>query len=828
MSGNQAQIGAGGGNSGGGGGGSAEQQQQHTPPQIIASGATATSSSSADAVNMAADSSPRESGDDSEDESEILEESPCGRWLKRREEVDQRDIPGIDCVHLAMDTEEGVEVVWNELQYSSIQELKSQEEKMRQVFDNLLQLDHQNIVKFHRYWTDIQNPERPRVIFITEFMSSGSLKQFLKRTKRNSKRLPLEAWRRWCTQILSALNYLHSCVPPIIHGNLTCDSIFIQHNGLVKIGTVVPDAVHHSIRQQQQHKAVEHGALHFMAPEYGAVRQLTAAVDIYAFGMCALEMAALEIQNSEPNTTIHEETILRTINSLENDLQRDLIYKCLRRNRSERPKASDLLFHPLLFEVHSLKLLAAHCLIFSSSNRTMFSETVIDGMMQRYNRPEVIMAYVKFSRNPEATEDEQQQEYRLSDVPSADKLEKFVEDVKYGVYPLTAFSGKKPPHFRSRAASPERADSVKSATPEPVDIESRRIVNMMCSVKKLKEGSNDILMTILLRMDDKMNRQLSCEVTETDTASDLTQDLVRLGFVHIEDQEKIQALLEETLRSTFSEGGAAFGEYGAQERTFSATINEQLQQQLGGGGSSTVGTGAGGVASGVATAAAIIPQQQTLQQPATTTTSLTNNPAGVNMTTMQQMERNWSVADSDAVGGAAAAAMMMRAHNPTQINSTMSSPLPPNAAVATATLGLTGTVTVPMVASDPLAGHVMYVPHEQLQQIHATHHQQQHHSHPNTQQQMSPPQQQQMHQQHIDPSMLSMDVTDSGNVSHHHPQQQQQHQQQYMNPVTVSMATNSPAMYAPPPHLTNMSVAHSPQTNATPAASFASPSTTIN
>lgn len=25
--------------------------------------------------------------DDSEDESEILEESPCGRWAKRREEV---------------------------------------------------------------------------------------------------------------------------------------------------------------------------------------------------------------------------------------------------------------------------------------------------------------------------------------------------------------------------------------------------------------------------------------------------------------------------------------------------------------------------------------------------------------------------------------------------------------------------------------------------------------------------------------------------------------------------------------------------------------------
>lgn len=30
--------------------------------------------------------------DDSDEESEILEESPCGRWLKRREEVSVFDI----------------------------------------------------------------------------------------------------------------------------------------------------------------------------------------------------------------------------------------------------------------------------------------------------------------------------------------------------------------------------------------------------------------------------------------------------------------------------------------------------------------------------------------------------------------------------------------------------------------------------------------------------------------------------------------------------------------------------------------------------------------
>ncbi|XP_017465891.1 PREDICTED: nuclear receptor-binding protein homolog [Rhagoletis zephyria] len=651
--------GAGGGSGGGGGGANtaaqaapqlqqqqSQQHQQQPPPQIMGASTTTVVT---DTVNMAADSSPRESGDDSEDESEILEESPCGRWLKRREEVDQRDVPGIDCVHLAMDTEEGVEVVWNEVQYANLQELKSQEEKMRQVFDNLMQLDHQNIVKFHRYWTDTQNAERPRVIFITEYMSSGSLKQFLKRTKRNAKRLPLEAWRRWCTQILSALSYLHSCIPPVIHGNLTCDSIFIQHNGLVKIGAVVPDAVHYNMRLH--HRSDQSETHHFMAPEYGAAEQLTAAVDIYAFGMCALEMAALEIQPSgSETTTINEETILRTINSLEHDLQRDLIFKCLRRNPAERPSANDLLFHPLLFEVHSLKLLAAHCLVFAPKNRTMFSETLIDGMMQRYNRPEVIMARVSCG--------EEEKNYRLADVPTADKLEKFVEDVKFGVYPLTALGGKKPPHFRSRAASPERADSVKSATPEPVDIESRRIVNMMCSVKKLKEDSSDIAMTILLRMDDKMNRQLTCQVTEADSASDLTNELVRLGFVHIDDQDKIQALLEETLRGSFAvnSGGVCPFEQGAQALTFSATINEHMPGGVGvsivgnsagaanaNGNFGAIGMGSGGGAAGIYNAEGANVHGNIAVKPATTAT----------LAALNQMERNWSVADTDPNAGLA-------------------------------------------------------------------------------------------------------------------------------------------------------------------------------
>nr|CAI5819728.1 unnamed protein product [Callosobruchus analis] len=258
-----------------------------------------------------------------------------------------------------MDTEEGVEVVWNEVQFSERKNFKNQEEKIQMIFENLTQLDHPNIVKFHRYWTDTHN-DKPRVIFITEYMSSGSLKQFLKRTKRNVKRLPLQAWRRWCTQILSALSYLHSCTPPIIHGNLTCDTIFIQHNGLVKIGSVAPDSINHHVKTCQD----DFKNMHFIAPEAPIAAQMGPPADIYSFGMCALEMAALEIiGNGDSGNKVTEENIKKTIELLEDEQQKDFIQRCLSLDPRDRPTAKELLFHPLLFEVHSLKLLAAHVLV---------------------------------------------------------------------------------------------------------------------------------------------------------------------------------------------------------------------------------------------------------------------------------------------------------------------------------------------------------------------------------------------------------------------------------------------------------------------------------
>lgn len=53
---------------------------------------------------------------------------------------------------------------------------------------------------------------------------------------------------------------------------------------------------------------------------------------------------------------------------------------------------------------------------------------------------------------------------------------------------------KLPPPVRPRAISPEVTESVKSVTPEPVDVESRRVVNMMCNVKP-REDSSELLVS---------------------------------------------------------------------------------------------------------------------------------------------------------------------------------------------------------------------------------------------------------------------------------------------------------------------------------------------
>ncbi|CAK9302578.1 unnamed protein product [Gordionus sp. m RMFG-2023] len=469
------------------------------------------------------------SADDSDDETEILEESPCGRWLKRKEKVQQRDVPGIDAAYLAMDMEEGMEVVWNEVQFSERRNFKDQEEKIKTVFHNLTSLHHPTIVKFHAYWLDFKQ-ESPRIVFITEYMA-GSFKSFLLTTTKNGATIQLKAWKRWCIQILSGLQYLHSCNPPIIHGNLRLGTIFIQHNGLIKIGSVAPDAIHQNIKTCREHQK-DH---YFLAPEYSSSEPLSTAVDIYAFGICALEMTGIfEVSGTSENLNSNpEDTINNALESIKNISQRNFIKKCINPNPKDRPTARELLFHPILFEVHPLRLISAHCIV---NNSKFFSDNVSENLINKKFPADHIIAEIKPSNksrhvidskpsksapNPDilnqitaATKEQQQQipkslEYTVSKLPSSSlEIEKLLEDVKNGFYPLTSFHLSQPPAHHSMPASlpptnsnnPPKSNSSKpvhNKAPTAAKLEgtlshSNILNDLTCGGNNLEEGSDKL------------------------------------------------------------------------------------------------------------------------------------------------------------------------------------------------------------------------------------------------------------------------------------------------------------------------------------------------
>uniref|UniRef100_A0A8C9SGX1 non-specific serine/threonine protein kinase n=1 Tax=Scleropages formosus TaxID=113540 RepID=A0A8C9SGX1_SCLFO len=274
-------------------------------------------------------------------ETKAVGTSPDGRFLKFDIEIGRGSFK---TVYKGLDTETTVEVAWCELQDRKLS--KSERQRFKEEAGMLKGLQHPNIVRFYDSW---ESPCKGKkcIVLVTELMTSGTLKTYLKRFKV----MKIKVLRSWCRQILKGLHFLHTRTPPIIHRDLKCDNIFITGpTGSVKIG----DLGLATLKRASFAKSVI-GTPEFMAPEMYE-EKYDESVDVYAFGMCMLEMATSEYPYSECQNAAQ---IYRRVTSgvkpgsfdkVAIPEVKEIIEGCIRQNKDERYSIKDLLNHAFFQE----------------------------------------------------------------------------------------------------------------------------------------------------------------------------------------------------------------------------------------------------------------------------------------------------------------------------------------------------------------------------------------------------------------------------------------------------------------------------------------------
>ncbi|XP_027285097.1 serine/threonine-protein kinase WNK1 isoform X5 [Cricetulus griseus] len=291
-------------------------------------------------------SSVKEQESQQQDDIEELETkavgmSNDGRFLKFDIEIGRGSFK---TVYKGLDTETTVEVAWCELQDRKL--TKSERQRFKEEAEMLKGLQHPNIVRFYDSWESTVKGKKC-IVLVTELMTSGTLKTYLKRFKV----MKIKVLRSWCRQILKGLQFLHTRTPPIIHRDLKCDNIFITGpTGSVKIG----DLGLATLKRASFAKSVI-GTPEFMAPEMYE-EKYDESVDVYAFGMCMLEMATSEYPYSECQNAAQ---IYRRVTSGVKPASfdkvaipevKEIIEGCIRQNKDERYSIKDLLNHAFFQE----------------------------------------------------------------------------------------------------------------------------------------------------------------------------------------------------------------------------------------------------------------------------------------------------------------------------------------------------------------------------------------------------------------------------------------------------------------------------------------------